>query len=85
MHRPASCRESAFYLCYCIFVGGGVLDAPRGKLNQNVGGNVPQALFVAEILRLRHAKIFCKFLLGQVVVLAHVPQTGIVSHSIAPR
>ena len=30
MHRPASCRESAFYLCYRIFVGGGVLDAPPG-------------------------------------------------------
>ena len=27
---PPACRESAFYLCYRIFVGGGVLDAPRG-------------------------------------------------------
>lgn len=38
MHRPASCRESAFYLCYRIFVGGGVLDAPPGaaKKRSNV-------------------------------------------------
>ena len=27
---PPACRESAFYLCYRIFVGGGVLDAPPG-------------------------------------------------------
>ena len=25
---PPACRESAFYLCYRIFVGGSVLDAP---------------------------------------------------------
>lgn len=27
---PPACRELAFYLCYRIFVRGGVLDAPPG-------------------------------------------------------
>ena len=33
LHRPASCRESAFYLCYRIFVEGCVLDAPQQRHN----------------------------------------------------
>ncbi len=28
---PPAFRESAFYLCYRIFVGGGVLNAPPGE------------------------------------------------------
>lgn len=57
-------------------VGRGFVE--QSQTDQHIGWNIPQAAFVTAVLGLLHAQIIGNRLLGQIMILAQILQSGVI-------